>query len=110
MVKVARAAETVCADSINTPLLGKKNFRQRRTGILAWNDGNSPVMRAVAAILLLMMKSFACFLGRATFRGATFRWLDGVSPYRQTDVEFAIDEQKRFPDFHQLTAKLACNR
>jgi hypothetical protein len=26
MVKVARAAETVCADSINTPLLGKKNF------------------------------------------------------------------------------------
>jgi len=27
MVKVARAAETVCADSINTPLLGKKNFQ-----------------------------------------------------------------------------------
>jgi len=27
MVKVARAAETVCADSINPPLLGKKNFQ-----------------------------------------------------------------------------------
>ena len=27
MVKVARAAETVCADSINTPPLGKKNFQ-----------------------------------------------------------------------------------
>jgi hypothetical protein len=26
MVKVARAAETVCADSINTPLLGKKKI------------------------------------------------------------------------------------
>jgi hypothetical protein len=57
-----------------------------------------------------MMKSFACFLGRATFRGATFRWLDGVSPYRQIDVQLPIDEQKRFPAFHQLTAKLACNR
>jgi hypothetical protein len=54
IVKVARAAETVCADSINTPLLGKKNFRPRRTGIFAWNDGNSPMKRAVAAILLLM--------------------------------------------------------
>jgi predicted amidohydrolase YtcJ len=52
MVKVARAAETVCADSINTPLLGKKNFRPRRTGIFAWNDGNSPMKRV--AILLLM--------------------------------------------------------
>jgi hypothetical protein len=27
MVKVARAAETVCADSINTPLLGKKKIQ-----------------------------------------------------------------------------------
>ena len=27
MVKVARAAEIVCADSINTPPLGKKNFQ-----------------------------------------------------------------------------------
>src|SRR6478672_6025226 len=54
MVKVARAAETVCADSINTPLLGKKKIRPSRTGIFAWNDGNSPMMRAVAAILLLM--------------------------------------------------------
>ena len=58
-----------------------------------------------------MMKSFACFLGRATLRGAIiFRWLGGVSPYRQTDIQLAIDEQKRFPDFHQLTAKLARNR
>ena len=57
-----------------------------------------------------MMKSFAYFFGRATLRGATFRWLDGVSPYRQIDVQLAIDEQKRFPAFHQLTAKLACNR
>src|SRR5438045_4597807 len=54
MVKVARAAETVCADAINTPLLGKKNFRPSRTGVFAWNDGNSPMMRAVAAILLLV--------------------------------------------------------
>src|SRR4029453_18676526 len=54
MVKVARAAETVCADSINTPLLGKKKMRPSWTGIFAWNDGNSPMKRAVVAILLLM--------------------------------------------------------
>lgn len=28
VVKVARVAETVCADSINQPLLGKKNLHQ----------------------------------------------------------------------------------
>jgi predicted amidohydrolase YtcJ len=44
----------VCADSINTPLLGKKNFWSELTGIFAWNDGNSPMMRVVAAILLLI--------------------------------------------------------
>src|SRR5438132_10690451 len=61
MVKVARAAEakvsptSVCADSINTPLLGKKNFRSEPG--LAFSLGmteKSPVMRAVAAILLFM--------------------------------------------------------
>ena len=61
MVKVARAAEakvsptSVCADSINTPLLGKKKIRSEPG--LAFSLGmteKSPVMRAVAAILLFM--------------------------------------------------------
>ncbi len=61
MVKVARAAEakvsptSVCADSINTPLLGKKKISGRAG--LAFSLGmteKSPVMRAVAAIVLLV--------------------------------------------------------
>src|SRR5438874_7026269 len=66
MVKVARAAETVCADSINTPLLGKKNFWSEpfsgskgptaRTELAFWLGitEKSPLMRAVAAILLFV--------------------------------------------------------
>ena len=66
MVKVARAAETVCADSINTPLLGKKNFWSEpfsgskgptaRTELAFWlgMTEKSPLMRAVAAILLFV--------------------------------------------------------
>src|SRR5437868_492463 len=66
MVKVARAAETVCADSINTPLLGKKNFCSEpfsgskgptaRTELAFWlgMTEKSPLMRAVAAILLFV--------------------------------------------------------
>src|SRR5690242_2726915 len=41
-----------------------------------------------------MMKCSAFFLG----------------PYRQRDVQLAINKQERLPDLHQLMAKLACNR
>src|SRR5205085_461359 len=54
MVKVARAAETVCADSINTPLLGKKNFQTEPDWHFRQNDRGVRLMRAVAAILLFM--------------------------------------------------------
>jgi len=54
MVKVARAAETVCADSINTPPLGKRIFSPGRIGIFAKNDRGVRLMRAVTAILLFM--------------------------------------------------------
>src|SRR6266436_4732119 len=54
MVKVARAAETVCADSINTPLLGKKNFRSEPDWHFCQNDRGVRLMRAITAILLFM--------------------------------------------------------
>src|SRR6267154_3061393 len=54
MVKVARAAETVCADSINTPLLGKKNFQSEPDSHFAQDDRGVRLMRAVTAILLFM--------------------------------------------------------
>ena len=50
------------------------------------------------ALASYMMKSFCLFLlaGRRSAE-PLFARLDGVSPYRQTDVQLPIDEQKRFP-------------
>src|SRR5882757_6654422 len=54
MVKVGRAAESVCADSINTPPLGKKNFQSEPDSHFAQDDRGVRLMRAVTAILLFM--------------------------------------------------------
>ena len=75
--------------------------------IWGWGGDFDLAFYGYLALGSYMMKSFASFL--TTLRGATFRCLDRIWPYRQTDVQLAIDKQKRFPAFHQLTAKPACN-